>query len=314
MNIFTVLPLKRLYFIIVLSVFILGLSSCLQKSTQKNLIYFNNIEWNYGHEIVFRGDSSVTYTQFDSIENKFFNDSAYSINLNDTCLTYTRYQKKGRFNDDKDFVVTHCEKVIDKVKYDFKYINKQPKLILYIEPFPLILSTKNEVSLPETNNFHSIKFVISEYSIGDQIDRTLLKTRGIYNYPNYSIEDCELIDNKDITLKIIGYNTIYSIERRRIENFRIEEIVKVVTAKLNMEPDYRPMRQWVEGADYEYEFYRWVNAGVSVNLSRSKYVGSQSYKTLVGNKDWTLSYDDAFLQAILIETYQNGKPRSSIIN
>lgn len=293
---------------------VFGLSSCMQKQKEKCFIYFDNVEWYYGNELVFRNDSSITYTQFDSIQQKFYNDSAFPINLRDTCLTYTRYQKKGRFNEDKDFVQTHCEKVVDKVRYDLKHINNQAKLILYIEPFPLILSTKTELDLPETNNFTPVKFVISEYSIGDQIDRTLLKTRGIYNYPNYSIEDCELIDNKDITLKIIGYNTIYSIERRRIEDFRIDEIVKVVTSKLNIEPEYRPMRQWVEGADYEYEFYRWVNNGVTVNLSRSKYVGSQSYKTLVGNNDWTLAYDDSFLQAILIETYRNGTPRSSIIN
>lgn len=303
---------KRYLLVLVLT--ILGFSSCIQQLNNKNHIYFDGLEWYYGNELVFRNDSAITFTQFDSINQKFFNDSAFAIDYNDSCLTYTRYQKKGRFNDDKEFVPTHCEKVVDRVRYDFKYINNKPKLILYIEPFPLILSTKNDLQVPETHNLKSVKFIVSEYSIGDQIDRMLLKTRGIYNYPNYSIEDCELVDNKDITLKIIGYNTIYSIERRRIENFRVDEIVKVVSTKLNIEPEYRPMRQWVEGADYEYEFYRWVNNGVTVNLSRSKYVGSQSYRTLVGNDDWTLAYDDSFLQAILIETYRNGKPHSSIIN
>jgi hypothetical protein len=105
-----------------------------------------------------------------------------------------------------------------------------------------------------------------------------------------------------------------ALKRRRIEDFRIEEIKKVVTSKLNCTPEYRPMKQWVNNADYEYEFYRWAVNGVQVNLSRSRYVGSEAYKTLVGNNDWTLTYDDVYLQSVLIETYRNGRPQSSIIN
>jgi hypothetical protein len=202
----------------------------------------------------------------------------------------------------------------DTVKYDLKIINKRPKLIIYTDPFPLILSSNKPVDLPETNNFKPVKFLISDYSIGDQIDRSLLKTRGIYNYPSYSIEDCEFIENKDITFKIIGYNSIFSIERRRIEDYRIKDIVNVVTNKLKSNPEYRPMRQWVEGSNYEFEIYRWATNGVQIDLSRSRYIGNQSYKTLIDNNDWDLSYDDVILQAILIETYRNGHPQSSIIN
>lgn len=296
-----------LYLIFIVFIF----SACNKNNSD---LYFNNIEWYYGDELVFRNDSSVSSTLFDSVKQVFYNDSSFAINATDSCLIYTRYQKHGVFNDDRDYVITHCEKRVDTIKYDFKYIKKEPKLILYIEPFPLILSTKQELKLPETRNYKPIKFVISDYSIGDKIERSQLKTRGIYNYPKYSIEDCELLANKDITVKLIGYNTIYSIERRRIEDFRINEIVKVVNAKLKAEAEYRPMQQWVEGADYHYEFYRWENNGVQVNLSRSKYVGSEAYKTLVGNNDWTLTYDDAFLQAMLVETYKNAEPKSSIIN
>jgi len=244
----------------------------------------------------------------------FYNDSAFPIHLTDTSLIYTRYQERGYYDKDRNFRISHCEKQVDTIKYDLKFINKQPKLILYLNPFPLILSTKNSIGFPETHNFKSVKFLISDYSIGDQIDRSLLKTRGIYNYPQYTIEDCEFIENKDITFKIIGYNTIYSIERRHIEDYRVKEIINVVTSKLSITPEYRPMRQWIEGSDYEYEFYRWAGDGVQINLSRSKYVGNEAYRTLISNTDWTLSYDDSYTQALLIETYRNGKPESSIIN
>ena len=220
----------------------------------------------------------------------------------------------GYYNDNKEFIITHLEKLIDTVAYDLMYINKKPKLILYTNPFPTILNTDAKISITATSHFNQIKFMIADYSIGDQIDRSLLKTRGIYNYPNYTIEDCEFIDNKDITFKIIGYNTVYSIERKRIENYRVKEIVNVVTSKLGVKPEYRPMRKWVDDSDYEYEFYRWTGHGVQINLSRSRYVGNESYKTLMEKESWTLSYDDSYVQAILVETYRNGKPQSSIIN
>lgn len=287
--------------------------SCQFNNKSKNLDIFEGNEWYLGEKLVFRNDSSISFTDYDTINNAPITQESFAINLNDTNLIYTRYQVRGYYDDNRDFKTTNLEKQIDTVKYDLIYINKEAKLVLYTEPFPTILSTQSEITIPETHNFSQIKFMIANYTIGDQMDRLLLKTRGIYNYPNYTIEDCEFIDNKDITFKIIGYNTLYSIERKRIENFRIREIVDVVTAKLGVKPEYRPMRQWVDGSDYEYEFYRWSGHGVQINLSRSKYVGNESYRTIVGNDSWTLSYDDSFLQAILIETYKNGKPQSSII-
>lgn len=293
---------------------ILIFTSCAQAPKSKNLVIFKNNEWYLGENLIFRNDSSICYTDYDSITNKLKNVKNFPINLTDSSLILTRYLKRGFYSDEKDFKISFLEKQVDTVNYDLKIINKQPKLVLYTEPFPTILSTKSKIEFPETKNFEQIKFMISDYTIGEQIDRSFLKTRGIYNYPNYTIEDCEFINNKDITFKIIGYNTIYSIERKRIEEYRVREIVDVVTNKLNVEAEYRPMRQWIDGSDYEYEFYRWTGHGVQINLSRSKYVGSESFRNLMGNNTWTLSYDDSFVQSILVETYRNGKTSSAIIN
>lgn len=303
--------MKPILFIVIASFSII---SCNLQKKQKNTVLFSDISWYYGNKEVIKNDSCVSHTAYDTVNKQLINKKAYPINLNDSTLVFTRFAERGFYSDSRDFSITHLEKLVDTVLYDLKYINKQPKLILYLDPFPIILSTKKNIQIPETQNFTPTFFLISDYSIGDQIDRTYLKTRGIYNYPNYTIEDCEYTENKDITFKIIGYNTIYSIERKHIEDYRKKEVVKVVSNKLNIEPDYRPMRQWVEGTDYEYEFYRWSDKGVQINLSRSKYVGNDSYKKLVGGDTWTLSYDDSFIQAILVETYRNGKPQSSIIN
>ncbi len=295
-------------------VILLALTSCKQLKNNIPIEYFEGISWYQNDKMMLRNDSSISFAAYDTINLRPINQEVHPLVINDSSLIISRFQERGYYSDSKDFVITHMEKLLDTVLFDFKYINNKPKLILYFDPFPMILSTNQSLVLNETNNFKPIKFLISEYSIGNQIDRSLLKTRGIYNYPNYTIEDCEFIENKDITFKIIGYNTIYSIERKRIENYRIEEVVKVVTSKLGLSPEYRPMRQWIEGSDYEYEFYRWAGHGVQINLSRSKYIGNEVYKTLVRSDDWTLSYDDLFQQAILVETYRNGKPQSSIIN
>ncbi len=276
--------------------------------------YFENRNWYKGDQLILQGSKAFSYCSYDTATQSFSNDSLFPIHYTDSTLTYTHYATKGYYNKQQEYQITFLEKNVEEVYYDFKYINNKPCLILYREPFPLILSTNEALNLPETHNHQSIKFIISDYSIGDQIDRTLLKTRGVYHYKDYTIEDCEYIKNKDITIKLIGYNTIYAIERKNIEHFRVQDIVSVVSNKLHLEPDYRPMRQWVNNSDHAYEFYRWNGSGVQINLSRSRYIGKESYKKLVDKNNWTLSYDDSFLQALLVETYKNGKKESSIIN
>lgn len=302
------------FFILLTFLSIITFTSCKKNYPSKNVAIFIGNEWYNGNDLVFRNDSSLSFSGFDTINQKPVNLVAYPLHLTDSTMIFTRYQQRGYYDQNRNFRITYCEKMTDTIRYDLNYINKRPKLIVYVDPFPLILSSKNPIDLPETHNFEPVKFLISDFSIGDQIDRSLLKTRGIYNYPNYTIEDCEFTENKDITFKIIGYNSIFSIERTRIEDYRIKDIVNVVTTKLKSNPEYRPMRQWVEGSNYEYEIYRWATHGVQIDLSRSRYVGNDSYKTLVDNNDWSLSYDDVILQAILIETYRNGRPQSSIIN
>ncbi len=289
-----------------------ALISC--KEREHKVQYFNNISWYNGNELVIQDNFSYSNTVYDTITQTLKNDSLFPIKANDTSITFTYFTTKGYYKDDKVYQTTHLEKNVENIKYDFKYINNKPRLILYREPFPLILSTDSPLELPETKNFTPVKFIISEYSIGDKIDRSLLKTKGVYNYPKYTIEDCEFIGNKDITFKIIGYNTIYSIERKHIEDFRIQDIIEVVNSKLGVDHEYRPMRKWPNSSDYEYEFYRWEENGVQINLARSVYVGNASYKSLINSEDWILTYDDSFQQAILVETYRNGKSESSIIN
>lgn len=287
-------------------------TSCDKKT--KNIEAFTDIDWYLDSTLVIHNDSAFSYAVYDTVLEQFSKPTLIPLHLTDSLITISRYKSVGSYDDKHVFHIKGCELDTDTVRYDIKYINKRPKLIIYTDPFPIILSTNKRLDIEETNNFTPIKFQISDFSIGDQIDRSMLKTIGVYNYPNYTIEDCECINDKNLSFKIIGYNHIFSIDRKKIEDYKIKEVMSVVSEKLGNTPEYRPMRQWAKDSDYEYEFYRWSTNGVHIDLTRSKYIGTDSYKTLLNNKNWNLSYDDVVLQAILIETFKNGKPHSSIIN
>ena len=298
-----------LLFIIILTI------SCKNSTSIKNYKYFKNNTWYINNEPIFRNDSSISTKRFDASQNKMVDDTLlFPANITDSTISYKTIVDVGEYDDSMNYHITHDSIVENNVIYDLKYINNEPKLILYHNNFPIICSSKNKnIHFIETNNFKRVNFLMSGFAIGDQVDRTILKTKGIYNYKNYTIEDCELIENPDVKFKIIGYNIIYSIERHNISNNKINDIIKVVNNKLHFKPEYSPMKKWSENSDYQYEFYRWSINGVVISLSRSKYIGSTAYKNLLNNNEWTLNYDDNIQRAILIETYQNEKPKSTLI-
>ncbi len=290
-------------------------TSCVQDTKKsKNLKYFINNEWYNDGKTFFKNDSFISPKYFDNNLQKMVGDTAFKFILTDSTIQVKRIKEVGYYNTNREFIFTNDTLIVDTILYDLKYINKVPKLIIYLSDFPLICTSRNKgLKIEETSNFKYISFLIANYTIGDQIDRSAIKTRGIYNYKNYSIEDCEYIANKKITFKIIGFNHIYAIERKNIPDFRLDDIIKVVTAKLNQEPEYSPMQKWTKNSEYEYEFYQWSKNGIRIILSKSKYIGNESYKNLFNNDDWTLYYDDDVQKIILIETYKNSAPRSIII-
>ena len=207
----------------------LTVTSCDKKT--KNIEAFTDIEWYLDSTLVIHNDSAFSYAAYDTVLEQFSKPTLIPLRLTDSLITISRYKSIGYYDDKHSFHIKGCELDTDTVRYDIKYINKRPKLIIYTDPFPIILSTNKRLEMEETNNFVPIKFQISDFSIGDQIDRSLLKTVGVYNYPNYTIEDCEYINDKNLSFKIIGYNHIFSIDRRKIEDYKIKEVMSVVSEK-----------------------------------------------------------------------------------
>lgn len=283
------------------------LSSCsTNKNESRNINYFVDNDWYIDNDVLIRNNTFIA----SNFLHYSFNDSTvgeFPMEITDSTIII--HVKKYK---------TVAQPVIDEdrkdtVFYDLRYINNTPVLLVYFEAFPLLLKSKKSLKFEETNNYPRVKFVMGGYTIGQEVDRNLLKTRGIYNYEKYTIEDCELKENRDITIKIIGYNSVYSIERKNIPDFRVEEIKRVISSKLDQKPEYSPMKKWTEDSDYEYEFYRWSNYGVRMTLSKSNYVGNSSFVNYFDNDDWVLSYDDDIMKAILIEKFENSEPKSEII-
>lgn len=276
--------------------------------------YFVDNEWYIANEVFLRNDSSVSAKYYDFEKEMLVGDTTFPIILTDSMIIYTLVREKGVYNNGRNMVVTGDTIITDTAFYDFIYINNEAKLILYLQSFPKICNSKNKISPKPTHNFPRETFEISGYSIGDLIDRNVLKTKGIYNYDSYTIEDCELKDNKDIKIKLIGYNQIYSLERHNIPDYRIHDATKVINNKLGVQPEYVPMRRWRESSDYEFEFYRWSAKGVRIKLERTRYVGKELYRNLLENEKWVLYYDDDVQQTIMIDQYRNSTPQSTIIN
>jgi len=300
--------------IIGLTLIVIFIYSCDQKADIREKAFIGN-EWTIGDEVIFRNDSSVSYAKFDPVKKEMVGEKLFPITLTDSTISYTLIKGKGNYNDQRQYVLYGDTTIVYNSGYDFKMVNDEPKLIIYAENYPKICSSKkSKLNIKPTSNYEQIKFEIGKYSIGTRIDREILKTRGIYNYDTYTIEDCELKTNHDIKIKIIGYNQIYAIERHNIPNYRVEEIKKVVTSKMGVEPVYVPMSQLSESSDYAYEFYQWSKNGVRIKLERSRYVGDYAYMNLLDSDAWILYYDDDVQKALLIEQHKKSKPHSTIIN
>lgn len=306
-------PENKMYNPLWLILFLL-LFSCTNEH-QERYQNFHGHSWAYGGKVVFKNDSILSFKGFDPLQKKMTGDTCFKLEILDSSLVYKRIEEKSHYLDGRTYIITGDTLLCDTVPYDFRMINNQAHLVLYLPNYPVVFTNTDPAKIVrETFNVQPTKFIMAGFSIADNIDRSLIKTRGIYNYKDYTIEDCELLDNNDIEIKLIGYNTIYAIERHNIPDFKVQEVIQIVSAKLGIQPQYSPMKKWENNSDYEYEFYRWNKNYVRVMLQRSRFVGTTNYyKNLFDKDSWTLYYDDDIQKALLIQKYKTGKETSTII-
>ena len=303
--------MKKILPLILISFFL----SCSENEKSFSEKYFN-LKWNNGEELVFEKGNIRSYTHFDIDQNKMVGDTLIPIKINDSTIIVTEIVGNGKFEkiDGKYEFKTESDTIYtDTLRFEFRNFNG-PKLLLYEErsfyPSVFNLDKSENQEISEIKYFENIRFEVGGLSIGDTINRENFNFDDVSNYDEYSFEEAELKSNEDIDVKIIGDKYILKIIQRGISKYDLEDIIKVVSTKLNQEPKHSPTSK---GKDYEYEAYYWDKNGVDISLSRYKYTGNDSFLKIVSNDDWELNYEDKILESLLINEFKNGQPKSSII-
>ena len=111
-------------------------TSCNKKT--KNIDAFTNIEWYLDYSLVIVNDSAFSYASYDTVLDIFSSPNKIPLHLTDSTMILSRYKPVGTYDSKHNFHVKKCELNTDTVRYDIKYINKRPKLIIYTDPFPII--------------------------------------------------------------------------------------------------------------------------------------------------------------------------------
>lgn len=242
-------------------------------------------------------------------------DTLIPINIVDSTVIITQIVGKGKWEEisnEYKFIPNSDTILTDTFMFDFKNFNGI-KLLLYNTDnyYPIVYNLLENKSVNETNHIDNVKFEIAGYSIGDTINRNLLEIDDVTNYDLYSIEEGELKSNDDIDIELIGSMYVFKITQHDVSEYDLEDIMKVVKAKLGIEPKHTPL---TKGKEYEQEYYRWNKNGVEITLQKMKYIGNDSWKRLYSNDGWTLYYEDKIMESLLINEFKNTNPKSTIIN
>lgn len=303
--------MKQILLFILITLFL----SCSYKEKSLSEKYLN-LNWNNGEKLVFENGDIHSYTHYDSIQNKMVGDSLIPFIIKDSTIIVTKIIGNGKYeevNGKYEFKIESDTITTDTLRFEFRNFNGS-KLLLYDKEwyYPSIFNLdKNEnQDLQEIKYFDNVRFEIGGLSIGDTINRIDFQFENVSNYDTYSFEEAELISNKDIDIDVIGDKYILKIVQSEISKYDLEDVIKVVSTKLNQEPKHTPTKK---DNEYESEFYRWNKNGTEISLLRMNYIGDDRWKKIYSNDDWSLYYEDKIIEALLINEFKNGQPKSLII-
>ncbi|MBI6121011.1 hypothetical protein [Salegentibacter maritimus] len=273
---------------------------------------FLNYKWTLNNEIKIDKGNYHSYTSFDQKRGKMVGDSLIPIKTLDSSIIITQKVAFGKYDSNLNFIPNNDTLITDTLFFDIRDFKGKTKLLLFDENFyPIAYDLKSNEKLKENRKINNIPFKIAGLTIGDSIDRNEFEVKDVTNFENFSLESVEYIPNNDIDMEIIGDNFIHSIIQRKISSTDLEDIIKVVNSKLNMEAEHDPTEK---NGDYESEYYRWGNNGVDITLQRMKYLGDDPWKKMASDNYWTLYYDDKVTQALLKSEFVGSKPKSTVIN
>jgi len=280
----------------------------------------NNVKENT--RTLFRNDSVVSFSRLQNKEITFPLIKLDSTIIIKQLLTISDYKDENK----RDTLT------IDTLLYDFKNIFDRPVLILKAPDTKrfTILTCKNcENDINTTSNFFTdiTVFKIGGLTIGDTISKEkLISIKDCDGYDEKGLIEANLVNNKNVKVKLINRNIVYSIKQEMIEEESIKNIIDVINSKTDVSIDtikkYGPF--YTEG-------FWWFTGELDIRLSKddlSQYyldrAEQQTKKDLKyyflkislenrdKNKYWELKYDNILLQTIL-RSNQAEKKISTII-
>lgn len=257
--------------------------------------YLVQEHYDYNEDYKFTGIKSELWFKNDSlyIDN---NQKLFPlIHINDTMLKCT-YE----WND---------KTVTDTMMYSLIELRGQQFLMLELESDFLLL--KSSINNPNAKIYNCLDFKIDGFSIGDTIDKSLLKEIERNEYLNH-ISEAKSISN-NIELEIVN-DLVYRIKHLKIDPNDVDNLLKILNEKCGFQPDTVDNRwSWTEYG------YIWKNQEYNIRLTyedKSEYYKGQIkihkddyyrksfYEKALWederNKFWNLEYDNYMLQKFII--------------
>jgi hypothetical protein len=300
--------MKTKIYLLITMIIIAGCSDSNTNKFDKYLKY----KWGNENEIILENGYIHSYTHYDTNLLKMVGDTLIPIRRIDTNLIITKIVEKRKCNNVYEYISSSDTIVTDTFIFEFKKFNGV-KLLLFKDGNyrPIVHNLLENKTVIETNHLGNIKFEIAGYLIGDTINRDLLEINNVINSATFSLEQGELKSNDEIDIDIIGGKFVFGITQRNISDYDIDDIIKVVNAKLGIKPKHTPL---TKGKAMQQEYYSWSTNRVEIFLLKRTYTGSELLWRSYSTDGWTLSYADKIMQGLLINEFKNSNPKSTIIN
>lgn len=235
----------------------------------------------------------------------FKNDSLYIdnnqklvplIHLNDSMMKCT-YEWK-----DKIVTDTMIYRLIELREQQFLMLDRQSGFLLF----------NSSINNPNAKIYNCLDFKIDGFSIGDTVDKSLLKDIKRNEYLNH-ISEAKSISN-NIEFEIVN-DLIYSIKHLEIDPNDVDNLFKIINEKCGFLPDTIDY----ENSGHKTYGYKWKNQEYNIALEYSDLSGwyksrmefykddyfmkrfiEKQLREQEANKYWSLEYENYMLQKFII--------------
>ncbi len=289
------------------------ISSCKNLQQSPYTKFFNYKWYNSAGALMIEDGCIHSRTHLDQTTFEMVGDTLIPLIILDSSIIITQIAGIGEVDDNLNFILKSDTLIKDTFLFEFMNIT-EPLLVLqrkYRDPW--ILKLKEPKAINETNHLNLRSFEIEGYTIGDSINRGIINIQDINDDEGFILEEAELASNEEIKFDIIGDNIIYSIERHNIDNDEIDNIIRVITEKLNSEPRHSDPTKMHGIENFSSESYSWYTYDVDIRLIRVIYEGDDPLRMIYTDENWILYYDNRILQPILSLVFGSEKAKSSII-